>query len=436
MTALLFAPNPALRAPGRPAEPRLDAAAWVDAEAAGLLERIDRLEPFRRAVPMVATAALDPRAERAIGRELAMVSRELRVAVGGLRRSLRARVSDPPALHRRLVTLKLRFNALLTNLDLFADAVVQRSEHRVGTWLAGLDALAADALRLPGGYYEAPPVVCYLDRGLGAAIRRTRTRLPGGGRNPVALIQVPRERMVGAALAPSLVHEVGHQVAGLLGLDAALEPALALAARDGRPAWRYFQRWISEILADLWAVGRLGIAATRGVMSVMTLPRSLAFQTPLDDPHPGPWIRGKLGCAFGRRLYPDQPWDALAALWEAFQPLDGLEPRQAALLRHLEATLPDFVELVLGSRPSSLLGRPLGEVLQLCPGPARLAHTLSLLRRRARLHADLPPCEAFAALGQGRLFQLLSPAEEATLAGRLLAAWADRNPLTHPSTRG
>ena len=37
-------------------------------------------------------------------------------------------------------------------------------------------------------------------------------------RNPVAIIRVPRERMVGHGIASSLVHEVGHQGAALLGL--------------------------------------------------------------------------------------------------------------------------------------------------------------------------------------------------------------------------
>ena len=59
--------------------------------------------------------------------------------------------------------------------------------------------MAADALRLSDGYFEAPPVVCYLDRGHGAAIRRARTRLPGGGESPVAIVRVPRERMIGSA---------------------------------------------------------------------------------------------------------------------------------------------------------------------------------------------------------------------------------------------
>ena len=61
---------------------------------------------------------------------------------------------------------------------------------------------------------------------IGAAIRRARTRLPGGGENPVAIVRVPRERMVGTGIASSLVHEVGHQAAALLDLVNSLRPIL------------------------------------------------------------------------------------------------------------------------------------------------------------------------------------------------------------------
>jgi len=93
--------------------------------------------------------------------------------------------------------LRMRFNLGLSQLDLFSDAITQRSENETGLWLSGLDVAAQDALDLPGGYFRAPPVVCYLHRGLGGAIRRARTRLPGGGENPVSIIRIPRERMVG-----------------------------------------------------------------------------------------------------------------------------------------------------------------------------------------------------------------------------------------------
>ncbi len=127
--------------------------------------------------------------------------------------------------------LRMRFNDVLSQFDLFADVITQRSEHETGVWLSGLDIAAAEALTLAGDYYQLPPVACYLDRGPGAAIRRARTRLPGGGENPVAVIRVPRERLVGSGIASSLVHEVGHQGAALLDLIPSLRPVIRT---DGR----------------------------------------------------------------------------------------------------------------------------------------------------------------------------------------------------------
>ena len=151
---------------------------------------------------------------------------------------------------------------MLTQFDMFNDVLTQRSETETGVWLSGLDVVSADALALPGDYYEAPPVICYLDRGVGAAIRRARTRLPGGGANPVAIIRVPRERMVGSGIASSLVHEVGHQAAALLNLVNSLRPVLQGLQRGAeRVAWDLWERWISEIVADFWSVARVGVAS-------------------------------------------------------------------------------------------------------------------------------------------------------------------------------
>jgi len=142
---------------------------------------------------------------------------------------------------------------------------------------------------LPGDYYEAPPVICYLDRGAGAAIRRARTRLPGGGDNPVAIIRVPRERMVGSGIASSLVHEVGHQAAALMDLVNSLRPELQGLQRGSgstTDAWTFWEHWISEIAADFWSVARVGVASTLGLMGVVSLPRAFVFRLSFDDPHP------------------------------------------------------------------------------------------------------------------------------------------------------
>ena len=210
--------------------------------------------------------------------------------------------------------------------------------------LSGLDVAAAEALLLPGRPFDGPPVVCSLHRGLGGAIRRARTRLPGGGDNPVALIRIPRERMIGYGIASSLVHEVGHQGAALLGLVESLRAELRpIRLRAGlRRAWALWDRWISEIVADFWSISKIGIGSTLGLIGLVSLPRGFVFRPPDEDPHPMPWMRVLLSCAIGDRLYPDPQWGQLAATWRAMYPLAGVRPELAALIAELQATMPDL----------------------------------------------------------------------------------------------
>src|SRR5882724_170604 len=225
----------------------------LDQEARALLARLARVKPFVLSEPMLLAASLLPAAQIAIDRYLATGRRELKERVGdflGWLKEEGQRASAAEA-QRRFVFLRLRFNAVLSQLDLFSHVITQRSESENGVWMSGLDVVYADALALPE-YYVAPPVVCYLDRGVGAAIRRARTRLPGGGENPVAIIRVPRERMVGSGIASSLVHEVGHQAAALLDLVNSLRPLLqALQHKGGAEqlAWNIYERTISEVVA-------------------------------------------------------------------------------------------------------------------------------------------------------------------------------------------
>ena len=282
-------------------------AAWMLAqEARALLTRLARVKPFALIEPMLPAAALQPGAQRATERYLVTGRRELRALVIGFLAWLggaRARRASAAEAQRRFTLLRLKFNAVLTQFDLFSDVISQRSEHGTGVWLCGLDVAATDALAMPG-VFDTPPLMCYLDRGAGAAIRRARTRLPGGGESPVAIIRVPRERMVGSGIASSLVHEVGHQASALLDLATSLRPLLQGMQRNGGNAWRLFERWIGEILSDFWSCARLGISATLGLMSVVGLPRPFMFRLNLDDPHPTPWIRVRLSCAMGMAMYP------------------------------------------------------------------------------------------------------------------------------------
>ena len=416
-----------------------DARGALRHEALALMTRLAQARPYAVHMPMVAAAALPASAQGRIDAHMGTV-------LGSVRQLIRRYVAwldgpegaaaSPASAYRRLTLLRLRFQGALTQFDLFSDVLTQRSEHVFGVWLAGLDILAKDALHLEGRFYEAPPAVTYLDRGIGAAIRRARTRLPGGRSNPVAIIRVPRERMVGAGIASSLVHEVGHQGAALLDLVDSLRPALrALQAKAGpeRPAWLLWERWISEIVADFWSVGQIGVGSTYGLLSVVSLPRFFVFRLGTDGPHPAPWIRVILSAAIGNALYPDPQWARLQRLWQTFYPPANLDPGRARTFQLLLGTMPALVGLLVDHRPARLRGASLREAF---PVDQRQPTRLRALYARSAGSSDrlstMRPSLAFAVLGQARADGRLRPDAEALLIDRLLTLWATRR--AHQST--
>jgi hypothetical protein len=411
-------------------------AMWlIEQEARSLLTRLERLEPFAVTTPMVPAAAVPPAAEAAMENHLLEGRRRLRGRIGAFLLWLRREGSrfTPAQAQKRLVLLKLRFNAVISQFYIFAAVLTQRSEHETGVWVAGLDDVAADALSLPGGYYRPPPVVCFIDRGHGGAIRRARTRLPGGDPNPIAIIRVPHERMVGAGIASSLVHETGHQAAELLGLIPPLRQALRMRRRQ-RPelavAWRLWERWISEIVADFWGVAKVGMASTLGLVSLVSLPRAFVFRITADDPHPAPWIRVKLSCAMGNALFPHPQWAALARHWESLYPVSGVSAETSATLAMLEASIPEFVSTLLNFRPPALRGKSLREVMPVAERqPARLAlYYRSWASSPERMRAASPSL-VFAVIGQARADGKITPERESKVLAGLLRYWAMRSAL-------
>ncbi len=346
------------------------------------------------------------------------------------------RPQQPDKAQRQFALLKLKFNALLDQLDIFADVLTQRGEHETGVWIGGLDVVAENALKIKGADFDSPPLISYLDRGHGAAIRRARTRLPGGKQNPVAVIRVPRERMVSSGIASSLIHEVGHQGSALLELIPSLRPALRekekSARQEDKIVWQLFQRWISEILSDFWAVATLGISATTGLIGVVTLPRYFVFRINLDDPHPFPWIRVKISCGFGRVLFPDPQWNRLEKIWNQSYPVTQTKMEDHALIRKVERLIPDFVHLLINHRPAKLGGRSLISVF---PVQERQPDLLRQKFQKWDAHPQLmrraSPTLVFAVIGQARSDHSISAAWENQLLKDMLTFWATQKSISN-----
>ena len=405
-------------------------------EAHALSFRLDEVKPFSLTMPMVTAASLPRKAQQGIDELIREGKRELRIRLNKFVEKIRSgALEEPEEAQKAFAFLKLRFNALLDQLDIFADVISQRSEHHTGVWLSGLDALVQDALVIDAAGIPKAPLVCFLERGHGAAIRKARTRLPGGKSNPVGVIQVPRERMVSNGIASSLVHEVGHQGAAMLEILKPLKKALYEkgVADPGRAlAWQLFDRWISEIVADYWAVAMLGVCGTTGLMGVVSLPRYFMFRIQLDDPHPFPWIRVKISLAFGRLLYPDEQWERLEHLWHQIYPTDGLTEDQKKILGVLEAVMPEFTGLIAGFRLPLLQGQPLNTLFPISRRqPNHLREIFQKWKQSPSLARKARPSLVFAVIGQARTDRKISPGEENKWLRQILTFWAQQHHVIH-----
>ena len=407
----------------------------IETEARSLLTRLERLKPFALITPTVPAAAVSPAAQSAMEKHMSEGRHKLRQLVHEFLRWLRSpsgEAATPDDAQQKLAFLRLRFNAVISQFYIFSDVLAQRAAYESGVWVAGLDDVAADALALPERYYDLPPVVCYLDRGHGGAIRRVRTRLPGGELSPVAIIRIPQERMIGSGIASSLVHETGHQASELLGLIASLRPLLLAKSKASwnATAFKFWHSWISEILADFWGVGKVGVASTLGLIGLVSLPRVFVFRIEPDDPHPTPWIRVKLSCAMGEAMYPHPQWKVLARTWDSFYPLAQTNPATRRILELLEAGIPEFVTLLLNHRPVSLKGKSLKEAMPLAQRqPELLTRYFERWSREPENMKSAPPTLAFAAIGQARADGKVTPEKESEILARLLTHWAMQSAL-------
>jgi hypothetical protein len=403
---------------------------YLTNESYSLLTRLNQVKPFSMTMPMVRGASVSDKALKEIilllEKEKAVLRKNIYKFIERIKDFQKQRANER-GLQTGFTILKLRFNDILDQLDIFASVLSQRGELETGIWLAGLDVLAEDGLNTIKNFVELPSLMVFLDRGHGAAIRRARTRLPGGDENPVAIIQVPRERMIGSGVASSLIHEVGHQVSSLLNLVPSLSAVMAKKVQEGNntTAWKYFNRCISEILSDVWAIGHLGVTATMGLMGVVSLPRYFQFRLDMDDPHPAPYIRVQLSCAFGNRLFPDRGWDRLWEMWKKFYPKEGLDKESLEIMDAIEIEINPFIEHVINHSTKEMKGKKLFELFPLAERqPGNLKHLFQLWKaKKINLHV-MKPTLVFALLGQAKFNLAIDAHNESKVLMRQLRQWA------------
>jgi hypothetical protein len=285
-------------------------------------------------------------------------------AAASLVRLARSDAAAVPAAHSAVQAFRRRYTQVETTLDFFGDAVNSRTSPSIRVALQRLDQLAVQSMEpvLRPLNLPVPPVLTYIDKGLGASLLRAGIRLWSPGTvNPVAAIKIVRHNLYRPT---SLFHETGHQVANLTNWTPELAATLGRVLADDAELRSMWQPWSSEIVADVFAFAHTGYASIAALYDVVGDSATI-LRWPLGDPHPVGWIRTLLGCAMCRSAYGAGPWDALEQSVVAAHPPRAADPQTAALLVRSRARLDQIAAACLTTQVAGFGGRTISSFVDL-----------------------------------------------------------------------
>jgi hypothetical protein len=282
-------------------------------------------------------------------RRAAVLAAELRAATTA---------ADLEQVRVHVVQFRRRYLQVETALTFFGEAINSRTTPRLGTLLRACDSLALSSMEsvLRPLRRDMPPVLTYVDKGLGASILRAGLRLwDGGTLSPAAAIKITRQNL----LRPTaLIHESGHQVAHILGWNEELAAALGRGLAEAPDVAEAWSATASEIAADCFAFVHTGYGSVAALHDVVSGGPTVFRRVP-GDPHPVAYIRVLLGVEMCVRFYGAGPWDDLARAWVASYPLGTAEAGTRSLLERSLPLLSRIVEICLRTPMRSFGGRPL-----------------------------------------------------------------------------
>lgn len=268
-------------------------------------------------------------------------------------------------VRNRLIKFRNMYAAVETTLDFYGDAINTRTNPKLASILRTLDLVAGRSMETvlsPLGR-ETPPVIIYVDKGMGASILRAGVRLWDGGTiSPCAAIKITRHNLYRPT---SLIHETGHQVAHILGWTeefiSLLQTELSrIADRSVIEGWC---ETASEIVADIFAFVHCGYGAVAALHDVVASEGAAVLRYIPGDPHPIPYLRVLLNAEFCRRMYGAGPWDALASSWRDVHDVDTASPSVRPFLNASSKLIPTIADICLTRPMRAFGGRSIADIV-------------------------------------------------------------------------
>lgn len=269
-------------------------------------------------------------------------------------------LDDLNHVQRQLLEFRQRYLRTETLLDFYADAINTRTNPATAALLRACDVLARRSMSelLDKLGLTTPPVLTYIDKGLGASILKAGLRLwDGRTESLTAAIKIVRHNLYRPT---ALIHEAGHQVAHGIGWSEELATILDRELSGVSPAVAsMWASWASEIAADAYAFVHTGYASVAGLHDVVAGGQTVAFRYIPGDPHPISYLRVLLGTEMCRQCFGKGPWDDLARIWSQSNNLEFAQPEVQGLLQPSLPLLPKVAELVLLRSMRAFRGAPL-----------------------------------------------------------------------------
>ncbi|MBT2234276.1 hypothetical protein [Nonomuraea sp. NEAU-A123] len=322
------------------------------------------LDDFENFASASAWANLEHHLDVAIRAQLRSSVQRLQKGADVLQAELQAAetIADLDRVRLLVVRFRRKYLQVETALDFYGDAVNTRTSPKTGALLRACDILAGRSLEQvlrPLGHLT-PPILTYVDRGLGASVLRSGLRLwDGRSISVAAAIKVTRHNL-GGARPSALLHEAGHQLGFSLGwndeLAAAFRQEFRRDAPDVGDAWA---SWSSEMAGDAFAFAHSGYAAVAALHDVIAGEERRIWSVPPGDPHPPAGLRVVANVAMAQQFYGAGPWDDLVRSWTLAHPADRAPTEIRELYVRSAARLARIVEILLLRPMRAFQGRPI-----------------------------------------------------------------------------